>query len=751
VSALKKVFLAFFVAGWVWVGPGVRAEDTPREPVVLLRYDKARADQDRQVITLEGQACAAWTGRQIRAALLRYHGMDDVLWAEGDVRLHDGEGNEMSGTVALLTDHWSRGWILAPGARMADQARIAGRQAWKLDETRYVLDKGVWSPCALCGPRKVPFWQLKASRILDDRGTHDLSYRHVRLEFGEKIPVFYLPWLSHPGPGVRRRSGFLVPSFLFSSQNGMGIQTPWYYTFSPQRDLTLTPIGTQKGGQLLGWEYRHRVLHGEWSLAGSLMSTHKDPGTAPSLDKGVRIRSFRGHLKGKMRYELNDRWVASSEALLVSDQTYLRRYPYFGHTDAAFLTSTAALEHFDRTTYGAIRGHMFEPLAQDTSFLGTARILPSVEFDTFGEPRGAWTPRWGLHVLNLNRQAGNQMERVSVFHDWTGHGVLSSGIVVQPFLQSRVDGYHTSLRAHKGQVLPQGSQYPFYGSRWRALPSFGVQVRYPLVQGVEGSRVCEPFVMLAGTPVWGTMGSSMPNEDSPELNANLAPLHLARIHPFSGLDHVQKGVRAHYGTRWTEWLGSGAAVTAEIGRITPLVRESFLANGLNQPVVLPFDLWTGALGYRQNRHRIFTRFQADVRSAKLRQAETGWTWAPQAGWQVLVRQGFGQKLTRPVVRDRFSSTLVTVAFPLYAEGWSGGVTAVTNTDRCWKPLTRTAHVTYTNDCFVSRLSVQRNFYKDREVKADTSFFLVLSFKTLGSFSTQTLDTIQSSLQGTPAP
>src|SRR3546814_12295588 len=79
---------------------------------------------------------------------------------------------------------------------------------------RTELDKGVFSPCDLCedDPTRAPLWQLKAVKIIHDQETKTIEYQDAWMEiYG--IPVLYTPYMSHPDPTVKRKSGFLAPSF----------------------------------------------------------------------------------------------------------------------------------------------------------------------------------------------------------------------------------------------------------------------------------------------------------------------------------------------------------------------------------------------------------------------------------------------------------------------------------------------------------------------------------------------------------
>ena len=53
------------------------------------------------------------------------------------------------------------------------------------------------------------------------------------------IPIFYLPKLSHPDPTVKRRSGFLIPSYNDTKNLGSSISLPYFWAINKDRDLTI--------------------------------------------------------------------------------------------------------------------------------------------------------------------------------------------------------------------------------------------------------------------------------------------------------------------------------------------------------------------------------------------------------------------------------------------------------------------------------------------------------------------------------
>jgi LPS-assembly protein len=122
------------------------------------------------------------------------------------------------------------------------------------------MQNAVYSPCKLCeeDPSRAPLWQIKAVRIVHDKKRQTIEYKDAWLEIAG-VPVMYTPYISHPDPSVKKKSGFLTPSFGTSTLNGASFTAPYYYNISSNSDATLTPNFTTNKGVVMGGEYRQII------------------------------------------------------------------------------------------------------------------------------------------------------------------------------------------------------------------------------------------------------------------------------------------------------------------------------------------------------------------------------------------------------------------------------------------------------------------------------------------------------------
>lgn len=100
-------------------------------------------------------------------------------------------------------------------------------------------------------------WQMYGSSIELDANTGFGTAKHIQIRISD-VPVFYFPWISFP-LDQRRKSGFLFPSFGYSSDKGLSLSTPYYLNLAPQLDATITPNFVEHEGE--GFDLEARYLN----------------------------------------------------------------------------------------------------------------------------------------------------------------------------------------------------------------------------------------------------------------------------------------------------------------------------------------------------------------------------------------------------------------------------------------------------------------------------------------------------------
>ena len=117
------------------------------------------------------------------------------------------------------------------------------------------INKGLFTSCKK--NNKCPPWSIQAEKITYDENKKQISYNNALVRVYD-IPVLYFPKFFHPGPTVKRQSGFLVPHINNSNILGSSVQIPYFYALSDNKDFTFKPTIFDKDIFMLQNEYRQQ-------------------------------------------------------------------------------------------------------------------------------------------------------------------------------------------------------------------------------------------------------------------------------------------------------------------------------------------------------------------------------------------------------------------------------------------------------------------------------------------------------------
>jgi len=198
----------------------------------------------------------------------------------------------------------------------------------EMNNEKSIIKKGVFTTCKKnddCPP-----WQISAKKITHDKKKKTIFYKDAWLRLYD-TPVFYFPKFFHPDPTVKRRSGFLVPSFTNSSNLGTSFNLPYYFAIADNKDLTLSPVISDKN-QLMQVEYRGINKDSSINLDTSLLNQIDDSSKTHFFAKVIKKVKLKNFENSKINLEIQQ----------TSDDTFLKTYKLKSPliTDNSTLTST---------------------------------------------------------------------------------------------------------------------------------------------------------------------------------------------------------------------------------------------------------------------------------------------------------------------------------------------------------------------------------------------------------------------------
>ena len=682
---------------------------------VLVSADNLQYDRERDIITASGRVRVSQGDNVILADNLVYNRRTKILIATGKVSVTRPSGETVFASRVVLSDDLKNGVIHQFRLLFPDNTRVAANGAVRVGGKRDEMAKVVFSPCNLCekDPTAAPLWQIKARKLVHLKEERDLVYRDAWLEvFG--FPVFYSPYFRHPDPSVRRRSGFLVPKFGGESTLGQFLKVPYFYAISRDKDITITPFLTTKERAALFATYRQRFKNGAVILDGSYTYVRRQN------DEGEHIRGnrSRGHLFGKLHYDINRHWRFTFDGGVTTDDTFLRRYSVTG-TDV--LTTTPKIEGFYGRNYYAAESFIFQGLRTEDDFDKDGIVLPMLTFSAFGKPVRRWG-RWHANgsLVGLQRLEGAANQRLHANAGWRLPFTHKSGWQLTVSADVHFDLFLLNN-------VPRLGARSFNGFVSRVYPIGRIDWRYPFVRELGNVRnVIEPRIAIVTAPT-GLNTGKIPNEDSQDIELDDA--NLFSINRFNGRDRVDDGSRIVYGVRTAFFGNRGGRTDIFLGQslridgsrsitVDPSFRETF-SDIVGRVQFEPGDFLSLAYRFRfdvsemtSRRHELTASFGVPALRAFVNYVKfSGNGVSEPAGRSELVFS-LNSQITKNI--SMFGGARIDLAR-------DGGV-------RRWQMGAQ-----FKNECCTIRGTFTRTFFTDRELRPNSLFIVEITLKHLGGF------------------
>lgn len=541
-------------AGGARAGDGIDKNVSRSEPVMLtaseVSYDEpsATAIATGHVQVVQGQTI-------VLADKVVYYQNTNTVHATGHVSVVGATGDVFFSNDAELRNDLEKGTVKQFSARLKDNSLFAAREARKVDKNITKMHDVVYSPCRVCQAlpgqdASPPLWQMTADKATIDEGEKRVRYQNAIMDiYG--LPVLYTPYFSHPTPDAPNQSGLLQPQYFHDTVLGSVVKEPVYYTFAPNMDMTLTPWYMTGEHPMLEGEFRAKSANGTLEVRGAIADAYNrdDSGNVISGDW------IRGFVEAHGKYQLNPDWDVGLDAEHASDRTFL---PFYHFSAVDMLSSRLYAERIHDRNYVSVESLAFQGLQPEDQQNVSPYVLPQVNAHYESDPMG-WHSRIKLdaNALVLTRAVGDSVQRLSATAAWKLPYITQGGQVFEATASLRADAYHVD-----DQITNQTTGETFNGNTGRVIPQIDLDWRYPFINrfGDGKSLMIAPVVELAASPTLHAT-SNIPNEDSQI--AELSSINLFSPNRFSGLDQVESGFRATYGTRgqfsladqkYVEWL-----------------------------------------------------------------------------------------------------------------------------------------------------------------------------------------------------
>lgn len=523
-------------------------------PEIYFSADEMENNSDLQTITAFGDVNIVRENLTLKADKVIYNQKDDIITAVGNVNLVEQDGNVIFSDYMVLSDKMSRGEMDNIKVIMKDETRIAAKHVRRYANNNKIMDRVVYSPCNVCSTED-PLWQLKARQVKHDADSQNVYYKDATVEI-KGVPVFYTPFLSHPDPQVKRRSGFLAPTISSNSYLGAALQPRYFWNISDHEDVLFSPILSSDRGLVLGGDYNRYFYRGDISASGTIM-TDKDN------DEN------RGSLFAKARYEVNDFWVASTEINYATDGSYLKDLS-LPKKDDTWLTSNVKLQGFDNRNYAAVEAYHYKLISSNLAKTDKPYILPLMTYENISEPGayGAYN-KTTFDFASVYREQDDSSQRATMINSWILPYTSPYGEKYRMIASVKSDLYYVD-----NYYNPDNEEYT--GTTGRMMPQLGLEWRLPFVRASENSRqILEPTIVAVAAPDGGNKINKIPNQDSQ--NIELDDTNILDLDRYAGYDRNDTGSRVSYGLNWSSYgdiTGRSSAFIAQSYRLSN--DESFM-------------------------------------------------------------------------------------------------------------------------------------------------------------------------------
>ncbi len=682
-------------------------------PEIYFSADEMENNQELQIITASGDVNIIRNTVSLKADKVIYNQKEDIITAVGNVIIIEKNGSMVFSDYVELSDKMSQGEMQNIKVILKDQSRIAARKIKKFKNDDKEMYNAVYSACDICKGEE-PLWQIKADKITHDAAKQDIDYNNVTLE-AKGVPVFYTPFLSHPDPSVKRRSGFLAPTLGSNSYLGATLQPRYFIDISKHEDFTFSPILSSDKGVVLDGTYRKNFYSGNLEAQGSFLRDD---------DKS----KDRGHLFANGRYELNDYWVASTNVNYASDGAYLKDLS-LDKKDDAWLTSSAKLEGFDYRNYAAVEGYYYKLISTDLPELDKPHVFPIMSYENISDPQsyGAYT-KTNLEFASVNREEETSSQRATMINSWILPYTSPFGEKYRLQASLKSDAYYVD-----NYLNPDNETYD--GTVGRMFPQLGLEWKLPFVRATESSRqILEPTIVAVAAPSGGNKINKIPNDDS--LYKELDDTNILDLDRYSGYDRNDSGSRVSYGLNWSTYGDKTGRTSAFIAQSYNVDSDENFPYG-NSEKSSNFSDYVGRVYAAPNEYLDLNyRFRMDKDNYELKYSEL----SANAGPPILnayVGYIYLQEDENSVIQgyDERKELFTSIRSAL-SRDWSILVYNRQDLTKDGGSLEYGSSLIYEDECLKLITNMRRNNSSDPDFEGDFEVSVTFLLKTLGGFGSK---------------
>ncbi len=687
------------------------------EEEISFEADSVTVSQEDGSMYATGNVVMSQAGLRLTADEVRYNRDSDSAVASGNVEFIDADGAVHRADVMTLDTEFTHIVAETLRSRYPDGSFVTAENGDIRTESVSIFNSSRFSPCDCDFENgETPIWDMRASSTRHNVETKTIIHRNVRMHI-MNVPIGYLPYLAHPDWTVRRRSGFLTPSFVVSSDLGFTASIPYYHVIDDTSDVELTPYRFQYRGAALRTKYRQRWDNSDLDVAV----------IAASVNTYKKEREAVGAIDANYRTTIGDDWRVNARLHRASQDTFLRRYKFESEKR---LKSEVTAERIKSNRYYRVEMSDIQGLNAADTPDKEPTILPHIFYEKVGPGfREGQRLKTEISAIQVDNDDGHDLSR------WTGNVQVEEQITKGPHHTSATLGAIGSYYSIQKKPVGATTRTDDLG---RLTPVGSLNWRYPFSVSAGGrSAIVEPqaqMVYIGGDD----KSDKIPNRDSSDYRIDEANLFL--INRYQGYDYLRPGTRADVGI-------SAVANDAVLGEVSGFAGISRRMSGkpstglaVNDEDIYsdyvaslsvdpegPFKVtWSGRLAshdfkLNESKTNVSSQFRRlsyslehlqvaqpyfSSATSDLEELKASFAYDLTGGWRLKGSQVWNLSNGKSV-RDTSTASLT----------WTGGI----------------------QNCLTVNFDYDRDLEKDRDIKANDTFLITVNFKYLGAITQRDFD------------
>ena len=499
------------------------------EEKINIYANEIIVDEINEKVIAVGDAIAVNKNNvKIQSDKLIYDKSQNFLEANGNVIIND----QMNNTFFLDELKSYENLSIISGkmvkARLHDDSRVVGSSFDKKDKIS-TLENAEYTPCAKENYliKNCPGWKLKSEKIYHDSENKTIHYDHAQIQLFN-IPVFYLPYFSHPDPSVKKRSGFLMPTIQTDNQRGETFSIPIFLNLSSNRDFTFTPNIQTTSNNFYNLDYRHLNSLFDLKINSSIDDNDDNTGTSNHLFIESTIFNSYGKLNTYLKTSNND--------------TYMRKNKI---NNLTVLKSGLEFDRKAKDTFFSIETFGFKHLTTENQ--QWEYLYPNIVYDIYNIDNNIFEGNVSLNNKlsfrkNLNE---NYVSLASSQLNWSNQKInKNSGFIFDNEVNMRVASISIDEKSRSDT------------RNIRFYPQLSSKISYPLLKSSSlFNQTITPIIMPIIAPYNNYTDAQIVT------NSNLFSTNRA-----TSINQWESGPRINYGIEWFINSAKGTDIRTVIGQ-----------------------------------------------------------------------------------------------------------------------------------------------------------------------------------------